>query len=167
MHFSIEATRVFKEVVALTVLLPFDTGTLWVMLYVAVFSNFFFGYLLSSWIGGSERGFFMTGMGLTIPWVIGIFAYAVLRVNIEQFLPDESLYLPICLSFGVLVAIGSLVGITPLFLGMDFIRVIVVFICTTALVLICVYFASYIIALLDYGKDVVLPSDIKHGIVVK
>lgn len=137
LNFNLQALN--KELAGLIEVIEVSMTTLWIVAGVVIVVSFFLGYWINKWAGGSNRGFFSTGIGLVLPWVLGLVVFLLARINMSLFMTDPTWFAPTSIAIGSIVFILLLVLITPFLLGVDFLRALVVFVLNTIVVVACVY----------------------------
>lgn len=117
-----------------------------------LFALLFFGKFINSWVGGSDRGVFGTSIGLLLPLVVGIAAFAFARMNVQLFIQDPEWYAFTCVTIGIVVSLFFLFVITPFFLGTGLLKSLVVFGLSVAAMLCFLYLTKAGVGSFDQGK---------------
>lgn len=144
LNYNLEAFK--GQVVDIMSRFAIPTDALWPIIGVSVFVSFVFGYLINKWIGGSNRGFLASGMGLILSWLIGLALFILVRINVELFLEDSTWFIPLSITIATMGFFLILILITPLLLGVDFLRAIVVFLINSVVVVLGVYLVLKLVA---------------------
>lgn len=137
LNFNLQSFREQLNELMDTMSIPHEA--LWTILGISVFVSFTIGYLINKWIAGSTRGFLATGTGLMVPWFVGIGLFVLLHMNEGLFLEYPTWFLQLSILIATAAFFFTLGIITPLFLGVDFIRGLVVFLINCIVITIAVY----------------------------
>ena len=119
---------------------------------IGLFALLFFGKLINSWVGGSERGIIGTSIGLLLPFIIGLFIFGLARLNMHQFVRDPELFAVISTSIGIFTSLLTLLLATPIFLGTTMLKSCLVFGLSVAIMLCALYLTKAGVDSYDVGK---------------